>query len=258
MIEQNAFVLHSRPYRENQLLVDLLTEEEGKITAFVYVGQSKRSIKKGLVQPFLPLRVTLKGQGSIRQITQIDSIAKSFSLVKHSLYSAFYLNELLIRLLTEQISCQQLFTQYHTALLALSQGEDIAQQLRLFELSLLEELGLSFDFSPVFDDNAYYFRYIAEQGFVPVYEAFPKNREQCFDKSHLQAIAQRESLYQNSVNTINEATMIGTKVNASKVHVTTEISYTFKLLMRQVINQLLGNKPLNSRKLFIKKHSNII
>ncbi|MCJ8296713.1 MAG: recombination protein O N-terminal domain-containing protein, partial [Colwellia sp.] len=24
MFEQNAFVLHSRPYRENQLLVDLL------------------------------------------------------------------------------------------------------------------------------------------------------------------------------------------------------------------------------------------
>lgn len=248
MIEQKAFVLHSRPFRENQLLVDLLTEQEGKVTAAVYVGQSKRSIKKGLIQPFLPLNITLKGQGNIKQITQIDASTKSFSLVKHSLYSAFYLNELLIRLLTEQIACQRLFSQYLSALSALSAGEDIAPQLRLFELSLLEELGLSFDFSPVFDQNAYYFRYIAEKGFVPIYEAFPKNREQCFDKLHLQAIAQRESLYQDS-EIINGPT---------KVSITTEISYTFKLLMRQVINQLLGNKPLNSRKLFIKKHSNII
>ena len=49
MIEQNAFVLHSRPYRENQQLVDLLTQQDGKVTALVYVGQSKRSIKKALV-----------------------------------------------------------------------------------------------------------------------------------------------------------------------------------------------------------------
>ena len=33
MIEQNAFVLHSRPYRENQQLVDLLTQQYGKVTA---------------------------------------------------------------------------------------------------------------------------------------------------------------------------------------------------------------------------------
>ena len=242
MIEQNAFILHRRPYRENQLLVDLLTEEDGKITASVYVGQSKRSIKKGLIQPFLPLKVTLKGQGNIKHISQVDAAARSFSLVKHSLYSAFYLNELLIRLLTEQIACQQLFNQYQQSLHALSQGKDIAPQLRSFELSLLEELGLSFDFSPVFELDAYYFRYITEQGFVPVYDALPKNSEQCFDKSHLQAIAQRESLYQEPIN----------PVSAGKVLVTTEVGHTFKRLMRQVINQLLGNKPLNSRKLFTK------
>lgn len=238
MIEQNAFVLHSRPYRENQLLVDLFTEQEGKLTCSVYVGQSKRSIKKGLIQAFLPLRVSLKEQGSYKQITQIDSTAKSFSLVKHSLFSSFYINELLIRLLTEHIACQQLFFQYQSTLTCLAQGEEIAPQLRLFELALLEELGLSFDFSPVFDHDAKFFRYIAEQGFVPVYEALPKKSGQCFDKFHLQAIAQRESLYQSG---------------SCSDKITEEVSYTFKLLMRQVINQLLGNKPLNSRKLFASK-----
>ena len=233
MIEQNAFVLHSRPYRENQQIVDLLTEQDGKMTALVYVGQSKRSIKKGLIQPFLPLRLTLKGQGNIKQITQIDSIAKSYSLIKHSLFSSFYINELLIRLLTEQIACQQLFSQYQATLTALAQGEEIAPQLRLFELALLEELGLSFDFSPVFEHDVSYFHYIAEQGFVPVYGTSPKNSVQCFDKAHLQAISQRESLYKTSL--------------------AEGVSYTFKLLMRQVINQLLGNKPLNSRKLFANK-----
>jgi DNA repair protein RecO (recombination protein O) len=233
MIEQKAFVLHSRPYRENQQLVDLLTEKDGKVTALVYVGQSKRSIKKGLIQPFLPLKLTLKGQGSFKQITQVDSIKKSFSLIKNSLFSAFYINELLIRLLTEHIACQQLFIQYQTTLTALAEGEEIAPQLRLFELALLEELGLSFDFSPVFEHDVSYFQYIHEQGFVPVYCAAPKNSTQYFDKTHLQKIARQEFLYEGRV--------------------IEDVSYTFKLLMRQVINQLLGNKPLNSRKLFLKK-----
>ncbi|PKI12684.1 DNA repair protein RecO [Colwellia sp. 12G3] len=238
MIEQNAFVLHSRPYRENQQIVDLLTEHDGKLTALVYVGQSKRSIKKGLIQPFLPLRLLLKGQGNVKQITQVDSIAKSYSLKKHSLFSSFYINELMIRLLTEQIACQQLFFQYQATLTALAQGEEIAPHLRLFELALLEELGLSFDFSPVFEHDVTYFHYITEQGFVPVYSTSPKNSAQCFDRTHLQAIAQRGSLYQSSL---------------SENKVAEEVSYTFKLLMRQVINQLLGNKPLNSRKLFANK-----
>jgi len=233
MIEQNAFVLHSRPYRENQQLVDLLTQSDGKVTASVYVGQSKRSIKKGLIQPFLPLKVMLKAHGSFQQIKQVDTNGKSLSLVKHSLFSAFYINELLIRLLADQIACQQLFSQYQMTLSALAQGEDIAPQLRQFELALLEELGLSFDFTPVFEHDVSHFYYIAEQGFVPIYDAFPKNRALCFDKYHLQAIAQRE--------------------HASNSQITAQSANTFKLLMRQVINQLLGNKPLNSRKLFINK-----
>lgn len=228
MIEQHAFVLHSRPYRENQQLVDLLTELDGKVTALVYVGQSKRSIKKGLTQPFLPLKLQLKEKGNFKQISQIDSTSRSFTLIKHSLYSAFYINELLVRLLTEQLPCQQLFSRYEKTLIALSNGEEIAPQLRLFELALLEELGLSFDFSPIFEHDVNHFHYIAEQGFIPIYEVLPKNSIQCFDTSHLQAIAQG----------LNDK-------------VAPEAANTFKLLMRQVINQLLGNKPLNSRKLFI-------
>jgi DNA repair protein RecO (recombination protein O) len=233
MIEQNAFVLHARPYRENQKLVDLLTEDDGKVTALVYVGQSKRSIKKGLIQPFLPLRVIFKDQGRFKLIKEIDTTGKSLTLVKHSLFSAFYINELLIRLMTEQIACQELFSQYKLTISALAKGEDIASQLRQFEQSLLAELGLSFDFTPTFEHNVRYFYYIAEQGFVPVYGALPKNRAQCFDKAHLQEIAQLDMLHQSPISPA--------------------VANTFKLLMRQVINQLLGNKPLNSRKLFMNK-----
>ena len=65
-ITQSAFVLHTRPYRENQLLVDLLTEYDGKLAALSYIGHSTKSSRKALLQPFLPISITLKGQSSLK------------------------------------------------------------------------------------------------------------------------------------------------------------------------------------------------
>jgi len=238
LIEQRAFVLHSRPFKENQQIVELLTEHEGKISALVYVGQSKRSIKKGMVQPFLPLKVTFKGKdNSLKRITQVEASAKSYPLTKNSLYSAFYVNELLVRLLNNDIVCEALFNQYQSTLSALSENSPIAPKLRQFELCLLAELGLSFDFSPVFNensDNVAGFYYIAEQGFVPAYKfAISSITTPWFNTQHLFAIAEH--------------------IQHDKVLIDKEAGQTFKVLMRDVLNHLLDGKPLNSRKLFEKK-----
>ena len=234
MVEQSAFVLHSRPYRDNQLLVDLLTEQDGKVSALVYVGQSKRSIKKGLLQPFLPLKVSLKNLSALKKISQIESSAKSLVLQQDHLYSAFYINELLIKLLTDGINCQVLFNHYAETLIKLAQKQAIAPVLRQFELALLDELGLSFDFTPVFEQEAIAFSYVTDQGFVAIYqyhESFNSPQANYFDKQHLQQIAEQ--------------------ITTSELQDNGAVERTFKRLMRHVIAQLLGNKPLNSRKLFL-------
>jgi len=237
-LAQHAFVLHSRPFQENQLIVDILTEHEGKISALVYVGQSKRSIKKGMIQPFLPLQFTFKSKGNdLKRITDVETAANSYALSKNYLYSGFYLNELLVRLLTNDIVCEALFNQYQNTLSALSKGLPIAPQLRQFELSLLAELGLSFDFTPVFNEsgkNVAGFYYLAEQGFVPAYKyAIASINTPWFKTEHLQAIAEY--------------------VHHDKVLTSKEVEQTFKLLMRDIINVLLDGKPLNSRKLFERR-----
>ena len=244
MAEQKAFVLHVRPYQENQQLVELLTEHDGKISALVYVGQSKRSIKRGLLQPFLPLNVTFKDDGikrtSLRRLTHVEANSKSYVLTKNNLYSAFYINELLVRLLTSDIICEMLFSQYQSTITSLSRGLPIAPQLRAFELSLLDELGLSLDFTPVFEENSENvagFYYIPEQGFIPAYHYAIKNTTTpWFNTLHLQAIATQN--YDRDKPEL---------ANMDK---------TFKLLMRQVFNHLLEGKPLNSRKLFVTKKYN--
>lgn len=237
-LEQHAFVLHSRPFKENQQLVELLTENEGKVSALVYVGQSKRSIKKGMIQPFLPLKLTYKGNdGALKRISVIESTGNSYSLSKERLYCGFYINELLVRLLTNDIVCVALFEQYQLTLTSLANNLPIAPQLRQFELSLLAELGLSFDFSPILSvitDNIVGFYYIADEGFVPAYNYSIANiTTPWFKIADLQAIAHH--------------------IHDGKVLINNKVEQTFKLLMRNVLNHLLDGKPLNSRKLFEKR-----
>jgi DNA repair protein RecO (recombination protein O) len=224
-ITQSAFVLHSRPYRENQLLIDLLTEHDGKLAALSYVGHSTKSSRKALLQPFLPIKVTLKGQYNLKSLIRVEPIGKSFLLKKNALFSAFYINELLVKLLGENIACEALFQQYKMSLEALAQARNIEICLREFELMLMDELGLSFDFSLVFEHSAEGFYYLPDEGFIP---AYTKLKQPCYNRWHLQAIAERDLS-------------------------TPEVLNTFKALMRQVINHLLDGVPLNSRKLFSKK-----
>lgn len=236
-VEQQAFVLHSRPFKENQQLLDLLTEFEGKTSALIYVGQSKRAIKKGMIQSFLPLKFTYKDKNtSLKLITSIETVANAYQLTKDNLYCGFYVNELLVKLLTNDIPCDALFKQYQLTLSSLSKSLPIAPQLRQFELCLLEELGLSFDFSPVFNEGGDHiagFYYIAEEGFIPAYKySINSIKTPWFKTEHLQ--------------------MIGQYIFHDKVLLHKEVEHTFKLLMRNVLNHLLDGKPLNSRKLFKK------
>ncbi len=221
-LEQEAYLLHSRPYRENQLLLEFITEHSGKVSALSYVGRSGKSTKKGLLQPFTPLTIVLKGTTSLKNLNRVEASQKSFRYSGHYLFSAFYLNELLVRLLGEQIVCEELFHQYKSSLVALHQKSPLEVILRKFEFVLLDELGVSLDFSPVAQTSASHFYYLAEEGFIPVLNKLSLPR---YARDHLLVIAQQ-------------------------TQATVEEFQCYKILMRQIINQLLDGKPLNSRKLF--------
>lgn len=52
---QRAFVLHSRPWSETSLMLDVFTEESGRVRLVAKGARSKRSTLKGALQPFTPL-----------------------------------------------------------------------------------------------------------------------------------------------------------------------------------------------------------
>jgi DNA repair protein RecO (recombination protein O) len=223
--EQNAFLLHARPFRDNQLIAEFLTQDSGKVSAITYIGTSLKSNKKALLQPFSPLVVVLNGQGNLKKLVRVEASQKSFLLSKDFLYSGFYINELLNKLLPEHIPCEALYWLYQTSLKALSEQQVLEPILRRFEQSLLEELWLTIDYSIVLEHNEAQFYYMPEQGFIPCSDTCKNIR---YTKEHLLAIEQQD-------------------------FTEPAVMRSYKQLMRQILNHLLAGKPLNSRKLFTKK-----
>lgn len=223
-IEEAAFVLHRRPLGEHQFIVDLLTQSLGKVSAVVYASKSAKFNKNALLQPFLPVSIVLKGKGELKKLSRIESTQKSYSLVGNYLYSGLYLNELMVKLLGESLTSDDLYEQYTQSLRDLSEQKPIEIILRKFERCILEELGLSFDFEPAFTQSTNALHYVHEEGFIP---ALSNRTLPCYDTKHIQAIAQEQ---------LEDS----------------QVLRTYKLLMRQILNQLLGHKPLNSRKLFTR------
>ncbi|KJF77694.1 DNA repair protein RecO, partial [Morganella morganii] len=48
---QRAFVLHSRPYSETSLMLDVFTEQEGRQRLLAKGARRRRPVLKGALQP---------------------------------------------------------------------------------------------------------------------------------------------------------------------------------------------------------------
>jgi DNA repair protein RecO (recombination protein O) len=143
---QPAWVLHSRPYRDTSLLLELFTAEQGRISL---VGRGVRRRSRGgsqsaLLQPFNPLLVSFSGGGELRTLTGCEVAGEPVGLRGDRLFSALYLNELLMRLLHRHDPHPRLFAAYAAALEELAAAVRPDIPLRRFELGLLDELGYGF------------------------------------------------------------------------------------------------------------------
>jgi DNA repair protein RecO (recombination protein O) len=212
----HAFVLHSRPYREKSRLVELWTMEYGRISG----------VMRQQVPPlFQPCLVAWRGKNALKTIYHCECVGLPLMLVGDATFAGFYLNELLVRLLTVEEPQIELFALYTESLAQLNQRELLEPVLRRFERCLLGTLGYAFNFhhdvtgQAILADKSYF--YYPEEGFVvahsPVAEAWQGRA--------LLAIAQEDF----SLSSTRQ---------------------TAKLILRRALAQQLGTKPLKSRELW--------
>jgi DNA repair protein RecO (recombination protein O) len=144
---QPAFVLHSYPYKETSLIVDVFSRDYGRIALVAKGAKRPNSKLRAVLQTFQPLTVNWSGKSEVRTLTSAEWIGGLLPLEKSALLCGFYLNELLVKLLARDDAHPALFDHYIATLNQLAHDEPAPIVLRKFERALLKETGVGSNLS---------------------------------------------------------------------------------------------------------------
>jgi DNA repair protein RecO (recombination protein O) len=170
---EDAFILHARPYQETSQILEVLAAQHGRVGLVARGARRPKSPWRSVLQPFLPLRLSWAGRGSLYTLRGAEAASFTLALDGVSLMGAFYLNELVLNFVRRGDPHPGLFIAYSQALAELRAGGDPEPALRRFELQMLAEVGygLNLDHDVLNDvplDPHALYEYRLEQGPVPV------------------------------------------------------------------------------------------
>ncbi|MFB2578445.1 DNA repair protein RecO [Acinetobacter sp. c2-A9] len=218
-----GYAIHQRPYRERRHILHFFSAECGRVDGVI------RQLPPALYH-LVSLNAT--GKRELKNFNQIDLQGSPFYLQQKSLFAGFYLNELLLKLLAVEVPMPNTYQAYELALsqlknLILDDPKELQLKLilRHFEQVLLNELGYAIDYAydhrgqPIQADT--YYQFVVKQGFM--LDLSGKG----FLGKELLVLAENEQVNLQNIN-------------------------LFGKLYRQMINDILGNKPLKSRQLWIQ------
>lgn len=226
-----AFVLHRRPYRETSVLLDVFSQEYGRVSLIAKGIRKKNNRLAGMLQPFIPLFISWTGNSDLPILQEADMRGKLPFISGNSLITALYLNELLINLLQKWDAHTTLFHIYENTLMGLQANSLDEKIIRSFEKKLLDELGYGLfprsknTILSAWQQDAFY-RFLPTIGWVKN-ESDNIHGSISYSGETLLAIANEAW---DSKDTLQHA----------------------KRLMRQVLADLMNAKPIYSRQMFVK------
>jgi DNA repair protein RecO (recombination protein O) len=137
-----AFVLHSIPYKETSLILDVFTRDYGRVALIAKGAKRPHSALRPVLQRFQPLLVSWSGKTELMTLTKSEWVGGTPSLVGDALLCGFYMNELIVKFLAREDPHEALFDYYHETLEKLAQAQlPLEAILRPFEATLLRETG---------------------------------------------------------------------------------------------------------------------
>jgi len=224
---QSAYILHSRSYKESSGLLDLITEQDGRISLLAKGFKSGKKSKKSFLQPFRKLSIAWVGRSELKTLTVAEEQGLPIVLEENALMSGLYVNELLARLIHPHDPHPEIFEIYENTIQALSSPVNVECLLRYFEKNILEALGYGLQLTAdvdgeVLDPGASYC-YVLESG--PYKSTRP---------IHGGVMVAGETLLRLESNQLEGI----------------EPLKESKRLMRYILSPYLGSKPLKTRELF--------
>ena len=225
---ESAFVLHTYPYRESSLIVDVLSRHHGRVGLLAKGARRPRSAMRGTLLAFQRLTLGWSGKAELKTLHGAEWVSAPLQLKGRALVCGFYLNELLIKLLHREIAHEALFDVYSGTLAQLAAGASIEAVLRGFEIALLKELGYAVPLDrdsqsgEAIVEQARY-TYIVEQGPLRIGAEARENR---LELQGTTLLDMQHGRFDDAV-TLQES----------------------KQLMRVLINHYLGDQTLHTRQL---------
>ena len=140
--EQLGFVLHTQPFSENSLLVDLLTCGYGRVKCIAkgFRGGRKNGRTNSLF-PHSEYNLCWHGKNDLKVLTSAELIGPPVFLDREPLYHGLYLNELIYRLVDCQEYLDGFYSAYRDFISSLILTGADETRLREIEMQLLRELG---------------------------------------------------------------------------------------------------------------------
>lgn len=228
VLQEPGFVLHTRPFRESSMLLEILSRDHGRVGLVARGAKSARSRWRNVLQPFRPLLVGWNQKGELGTLTGAEEVASLPPLQGESLMCGLYANELLIRFLHRSDPHPEVFEHYRALISSLAVGEQTQPLLRVFERDLLQSVGLGLQLeqeqgglNEVVKDAWY--EYLPESG--PI---------------------RRNPGQETETTLISGKALVALRTGQIGADQQREL----KLLMRRLIRYHLGDKPLASHKLF--------
>jgi DNA repair protein RecO (recombination protein O) len=233
--QQAVYVLNRRPYQESSLLVDIFSLNYGRFTVVAKGAMRRGNAWAAVLQPFQPLLISWSGRSSLKTLRTVDVPSAPYKLSANYLFSAYYLNELILKLLPENEINETVFAGYLRCLTELAEAKDLQQSLRVFEYTILRDLGLLPDFEMDIHGNR-----IDRQS---SYHLIPQNGFELVDASYVGS-DNRLVIKGSVLLSLNEGDGYSFK-NWSR-----EEYLQAKQLMRCLIDEAVGGQPIKSRELF--------
>ena len=160
VVEAASYMLHATAWRETSLIVQIFSRKHGLVSAVAKGAKRPHSVLRPVLNVFQKINVSWSGAGEVKTLTRAESFG-ILPLDGRVHMSAWYMNELLIKLLPKEDPHPDLFDKYQETLQNLCFLENNSQSalLRNFEWHLLHELGYGIegdmpDFSLIENDHA--------------------------------------------------------------------------------------------------------
>jgi DNA repair protein RecO (recombination protein O) len=155
-----AYVLHRYDWSETSVVLDLFTREQGRVAVVAKGAKRPYSQLRSVLLPFQRIQVALgrppksedgaEAAGEVLNLRGAEWAGGSGTMpVGAALFSGFYLNELLMKLLARHDPHPALFDLYAETLATLTPAQEVDHPaaLRAFELGLMQTLGVLPDLS---------------------------------------------------------------------------------------------------------------